>query len=93
VEDKALTLMSLIKDIGALPKNPNLKCPITLTCSENPNDEQDLLTLVADKNWPASALSKELERVRGWRVTAEAIRRHRRRICACDHRERNGTQG
>ena len=93
MEDKALNLMSLIKDIGALPQSPNLKCPITLTCAENPGDAEDLLTLVKDKNWPASALSKELERVRGWRVTAEAIRRHRRHICACDHRESHGIKG
>lgn len=75
--------MSLLKDVGEPVQRYGPLCAVVRFTRDYPDDAADFLTLVNDPLWLASALSTQLIKVRGVRVSADAIRRHRRAACGC----------
>jgi hypothetical protein len=75
--------MSLIEDVGEPVQRSYQLCAVVRFTREYPKDADDFLTLVNDPSWLASVLSAQLFKARGARVSADAIRRHRRSACGC----------
>ena len=78
--------MTLLDDIKAerIKKGPT--CSVAgLLQTLDKQDSKDLADALEDITITATAIVKVLG-VRGHRITAEALRRHRRRVCDCGTR-------
>lgn len=64
------------------------KCAIQRYAEAFPDDEAELRALVDDDAWLAPRLAETLEKVRGWRIPQDAIRKHRKKRCGCYQRLR-----
>lgn len=75
--------MTLREEVIRIGQTQGPRCAIARYCNQYPEDATDLKALVADEGWVATRLSSELLRVRGWRIPAGAVLKHRRHVCGC----------
>lgn len=75
--------MSLKDKIGPPPVKAAIGCGVKRAADELPaEDAADLYDLVNDTNWGTESLRARLLSV-GIRVSEEAMRKHRKRVCTC----------